>query len=783
MAGRMPLEPKQMTPLRFLLALCRLSAILCLATLLFETTAGKPALADETPVIIRLQPGQSEADIAAAMKAAGGRPVQVEFATGATPGAALPPAIPAASPAASATAPAPPAAAPAKAHAPATAPAAASGASTEDTGMPVVAMNDMWMVADVWNALAQGSQRSIDGLAGLPAAFRSSWHTLRGDNHGPADALLSALLAGGVGLALALLLRRLLTVAVLSHVPAKPAWRGITLLLFDLAGIVVYLSVAHAVLRQLLTRGMFSHQVGMALISCGAGVLIYMAIGRLAFRPPLEGYRPLIPINRPNWHFAMLTIYGTLNAFIGNSVRLADIRMLEPTAADSWLFLSSTVLTIFKLWWFIAGRQDIARVFAGQDDTPFRRAVGTALADFYIVSAVLIWLAGLLVAGTSQNTVWARAAGITQFLIIMIPILDMAIVSLLGHFARKRERTYGPGLPSVILWSLRAPLAGAIWLTGLHLIVDMWQPLMMGASTLVTGWLLWLERISLALIVSWSLCAFLMRYFEAIAPTAAVIMPGTEDDQPRETSRLTTVLPVVRNLILGGVIAIAGLVVVSSAGIDVAPLLAGFGVLGLALSFGSQTLVKDVVSGIFFLAEDAFRIGEYIDTGKLMGTVEQISLRSLRLRHHNGPIHTIPFGQINSVTNYSRDWGTTKFNLRFDRDADVEVIRKTAKKVGQSLLTHPEFGEDFLVPVKMQGIFDVNETSMVIRFKFTARPGKPSIIKREAMKRLLAAFKEAGVPLASNAVVVRSGTGIVPDGAIHDGGAAATVVPLAAHQA
>ncbi len=213
------------------------------------------------------------------------------------------------------------------------------------------------------------------------------------------------------------------------------------------------------------------------------------------------------------------------------------------------------------------------------------------------------------------------------------------------------------------------------------MIVQLWQPLLMGASTLVTTWLMWLERLSLALIVSWSFCSFLLKYFEAIAPSATVIMPGEDDgDARKEKSRISTILPVVRNLVLGGVIAIAALVVVSAAGIDVAPLLAGFGVLGLALSFGSQTLVKDVVSGIFFLAEDAFRIGEYIDTGKLMGTVEQISLRSVRLRHHNGPIHTVPFGQITSITNYSRDWGTIKFQLRFDRDADLELIREDGEE-------------------------------------------------------------------------------------------------------
>ncbi|MFX7548878.1 mechanosensitive ion channel family protein, partial [Acinetobacter baumannii] len=84
--------------------------------------------------------------------------------------------------------------------------------------------------------------------------------------------------------------------------------------------------------------------------------------------------------------------------------------------------------------------------------------------------------------------------------------------------------------------------------------------------------------------------------------------------------------------------------------------------------------------------DDAFRVGEYIDTGKLKGTVEGMSVRSLRLRHQNGQVHTVPFGQIQSVTNYSRDWTTVKFNLRLARDVDLELVRRTVKKIGQEML-------------------------------------------------------------------------------------------------
>ncbi|WP_161596996.1 mechanosensitive ion channel family protein [Rhizobium glycinendophyticum] len=700
-----------------------------------------------SPVTIIVKPGQAALDIDAAIKAAeqAGRQVILQVET---------------DPQAAGSTNAPP--------------TQSTPANPAPPTTPVVAMDGMWMFGDLITSFQLGIQRAIDGFTGLPAAFQSSWQILKAEEQGPSRAGLAALLSSLAGLITAYLLRMALARLSRRFHPKHAFYIASLRLVFDAIAILTFVAVSYLVLQQIAVTRTFTRQVAGAFIAIFTGGLIYAAAGRFLFKSNGDARPPLLDIARPHWHFRMLLAYGLLNSFIANSVRLADVRMVDTEAADSWLFLTVSILTILKLWWFIAGRRDIANVFTGKEGGHIRRVVGNLLADFYIVSAILIWFVGLLVAGTAQNTVWAKAAGTTQFLMIMIPVLDRAIVTLLSTMAKKREEQHGRDFIGIVLRSLGTPLAGAVWLLGLHTVVQLWQPLTMGASSLITVWMIWLERLAFALIVSWTICSFLLRYFDAVAPTNAPVIPGQEDEVKVETSRISTILPVVRNLILGAVVAIAGLVIVSTAGVDVAPLLAGFGVLGLALSFGSQTLVKDVVSGIFFLAEDAFRIGEYIDTGKLVGTVEQISLRSVRLRHHNGPIHTVPFGQISSVTNFSRDWGTIKFELRFERDADLEVIRKIAKKVGLSLLDHPEFGDTFLVPVKMQGIHDVNETSMVVRFKFTARPGKPSFIKREAMKLLMAAFKEAGLPLASNAVVVRSGSGHMTEA----GGAAATVIPL-----
>src|SRR5207244_10853776 len=158
--------------------------------------------------------------------------------------------------------------------------------------------------------------------------------------------------------------------------------------------------------------------------------------------------------------------------------------------------------------------------------------------------------------------------------------------------------------------------------------------------------------------------------------------------------------------------------VLSGIGIDRAALLAGAGVFGLAISFGAQSLVRDVISGLFYLWDDAFRVGEYIDTGRLKGTVEALGIRSVRVRHHNGPLHTIPYGQLGAVTNLSRDFATIKFNLRLERGSDVELVRKTAKQIGIAMQEDPEIAAEVILPLKMQGIAEVADSAVVLRFKF-----------------------------------------------------------------
>ena len=228
-----------------------------------------------------------------------------------------------------------------------------------------------------------------------------------------------------------------------------------------------------------------------------------------------------------------------------------------------------------------------------------------------------------------------------------------------------------------------------------------------------------------------------------------------EGEGGRGGTRLGTVMPLVRRTGQAIIAALALLAVLGQIGVNVTPLLAGAGIVGLAIGFGAQALVKDVISGVFFLIDDAFRKGEYIDIGTVKGTVESISIRSMQLRHHNGPLNTIPFGEIRHLTNFSRDWVMMKLPLRVTYDTDVEKLRKLIKKLGQELLLDPELGPMFLQPLKSQGVIQMEDSAMIIRVKFMTRPGDQWTVRNKVFARLRELFEREGIKFAHREVTVR----------------------------
>jgi len=239
---------------------------------------------------------------------------------------------------------------------------------------------------------------------------------------------------------------------------------------------------------------------------------------------------------------------------------------------------------------------------------------------------------------------------------------------------------------------------------------------------------------------------------------AEVQAVGDADSHAGQATRLRTVLPIVRNVSFVTLALIAVLTAMSALGVDIAPMVAGAGVVGIAVGFGAQTLVKDIVSGVFFLFDDAFRVGEYIQSGSYKGTVESFSLRSVRLRHHRGPVYTVPFGELGAVQNMSRDWVIDKLAIGITYDSDLEKARKLIKKIGQDLAADPEMGPNILEPLKMQGVEQFGDFAIQIRMKMMTRPGEQFTIRRKAYAAIKTAFDANGIRFAFPTVQVAGGT-------------------------
>ncbi len=229
----------------------------------------------------------------------------------------------------------------------------------------------------------------------------------------------------------------------------------------------------------------------------------------------------------------------------------------------------------------------------------------------------------------------------------------------------------------------------------------------------------------------------------------------TDREDIAHAARLQTLLPILSNILRIVIVVVAAMMALAAGGIEIGPLVASAGVVGVAIGFGAQTLVKDIISGIFYLFDDAFRIGEYIQSGSYKGTVESFSLRSIKLRHQRGALYTVPFGILGAVQNQSRDWVVDKIVMNVPYGTDLEKVRKLVKKVGERLAEDPELGPGIISPLKMQGVVQFGDFAIQIQTKMMTKPGDVQFLgRRRALLLINQTFSENGIGFAVPTVQV-----------------------------
>lgn len=223
--------------------------------------------------------------------------------------------------------------------------------------------------------------------------------------------------------------------------------------------------------------------------------------------------------------------------------------------------------------------------------------------------------------------------------------------------------------------------------------------------------------------------------------------PGPDGQPTPRSGRVRTLLPLLRrtvSIILG---LIAGLIVLAELGINIAPLLAGAGVVGLAIGFGAQTLVKDVITGIFILTEDTVSVGDIVDLGGNAGVVEDISIRTIRLRDLDGIVHVIPYSEVTKIKNMTRDYAQAVFDIGVAYREDPDQVIEALKQLGEEFRAEPEWNARILDALEMMGVESLADSAVVIRCRLRTIPFQQWNVRREFLKRIKKRFDELGIEI------------------------------------
>ncbi|MDD5206584.1 MAG: mechanosensitive ion channel family protein, partial [Desulfobacterales bacterium] len=211
--------------------------------------------------------------------------------------------------------------------------------------------------------------------------------------------------------------------------------------------------------------------------------------------------------------------------------------------------------------------------------------------------------------------------------------------------------------------------------------------------------------------------------------------------------RANTLGAFVRYVSVIAIALIAAMMILGEMRVDIGPILAGAGVLGLAIGFGAQSLVKDWLSGFFILLEDQFRVGDVVEVGGKGGLVEEINLRMTILRDLHGNVHYVRNGQIDTVTNMTKDYSQYVFNIRVAYREDVDEVMEVIRLIDEELRNDPEFKDDILQPLEVMGVDQFADSAVIIKARTTTKPIKQWRIGREFNRRLKKKFDELGIEI------------------------------------
>jgi small conductance mechanosensitive channel len=496
----------------------------------------------------------------------------------------------------------------------------------------------------------------------------------------------------------------------------------------------------------------------LTIINASLLVMIGKAVSRFFLAPSCSNLRLLPVPDGParflhRWMFR-LAVIASFGWFGISALRILG---LPKVAAAAALKVDGIVILIILVTLIIRKRRPVARWIRGAESKDPARmtafmSVRRSLAGIWHVLAV-VYLAvifGVWIFDVEGGIEFALRASVLSLAVLGgARLLVVALEELIqrgtkfshteGSFPRLRRRV------DAYLPIAHSSLSVIVWLAAVLTVVEIWGLGTFDWFDTPAGEVVLARLASIAFVVGSAVVAW-----EMVSAIIEVYLVGAiHNGTPVERSqRVRTLLPLLRNAFTIFLIVVVVLTVLSELGINIAPLLAGAGVVGIAIGFGAQTLVKDIITGMFILFENTIAVGDVVDVGGgHSGLVEHFSLRTLKVRDGTGGLHTVPFSSVTTVNNMSKDFSSYVFNIKVDYGQDTDRIVQLMKDLGKEMQDDPAYAKLILAPLEVFGVDSFGAETLVIQASFKTKPLQQWSVAREFNRRLKKKFDELGISM------------------------------------
>lgn len=525
-------------------------------------------------------------------------------------------------------------------------------------------------------------------------------------------------------------------------------------MIVDIVPIVVFAIVAYAVLPLVQPRP-FTRIVAISAINVTVMVQVALLIARAALVPHAPNLR-IIRIGDETaayiyvWVRRLAYLTGYVYVVAG-ALGLLGLARFGITISHLGGLTIAVMLIIITL----QNRAPVRRVLRGGDGPAHRPALRAlrrqfaeawhVLAIVYVTGTFLVWSLqvpggfAFLLRGTVVSLLVIAAA---KFLTIVV---DHAVTRGFSVGAQLRERY--PTLEhraNRYLPVLRMVAVGVVMLIAAAAVLEAWQ---IGVSQWLTSefgarFVAAAATVAIVLVLA-------MAVWEMVTSAVEHYLNRTDDEGElvERSARERTLLPLLRNALLMVLVVVVALIVLSEIGINIAPLLAAAGVVGIAIGFGSQKLVQDIINGLFILFEDTISVGDVVDVAGHKGLVESLSVRNLTLRDLEGYVHTIPFSEVTTILNMTKEFSFALMDIGIAYRENVAEVIDVLKQIGAELEVDPDVGPLILEPIEILGLDEFADSAIVVKARIKTQPIKQWTVKRAFNLRMKERFDELGIEI------------------------------------